>query len=194
MPPPPRRRHAAAWLLAAACALACAPAPAHEGPWSDLRDGDIVLFRHGIAPGSDDPRGMRLGDCSTQRNLDEAGRGQARRIGAMLRRHRVRVGAVLTSEWCRARDTAALAVPALPARADHAFNAMFPDRSLEREQTDSALATLLRWRGPGVLLVTTHQFNVAALAGIHPAPGEGVALRAEGGRLTVLGRLGVDRP
>ena len=188
--PTRRLRHAAAWLLA----WAGAPAAAHEGPWSALRDGDIVLFRHAIAPGSDDPRGMRLGDCSTQRNLDEAGRRQARRIGELLRRHRITVGAVLTSAWCRARDTAALAVPAMPARVDSAFNAMFPDRSHEREQTESALATLLRWRGPGVLLVTTHQFNVGALVGIHPAPGEGVAVRAEEGRLRVIGRLVVDRP
>lgn len=189
--PTRRLRHAAtAWLLAAACA----PATAHEGSWAALRDGDIVLFRHAIAPGSDDPRGMRLDDCSTQRNLDEAGRRQARRIGELLRRHRIAVGAVLTSGWCRARDTAALAVPAMPARVDRAFNAMFPDRSHEREQTESALATLLRWRGPGVLLVTTHQFNVGALVGIYPAPGEGVALRPEEGRLRVIGRLVADRP
>ena len=181
---------AAAWLLA----WTCAPATAHEGAWSRLRDGDIVLFRHAIAPGSDDPRGMRLDDCSTQRNLDEAGRRQARRIGELLRRHRVAVGAVLTSAWCRARDTAALAVPNIPARVDRAFNSMYPDRSHEREQTDSALATLLRWRGPGVLLVTTHQFNVGALAGVLPAQGEGVAVRPEGDRLTVIGRLAVDRP
>lgn len=189
--PTHRLRHAAAaWLLVGTCG----PVAAHEDPWSKLRDGDIVLFRHAIAPGSDDPRGMRLGDCSTQRNLDEAGRRQARRIGELLRRHRITVGAVLTSAWCRARDTAALAVPAMPARVDSAFNAMFPDRSHEREQTESALATLLRWRGPGVLLVTTHQFNVGALVGIHPAPGEGVAVRAEQGRLRVIGRLVVDRP
>lgn len=49
-------------------------------------DGDLVLFRHAHAPGTGDPPGMRLGDCSTQRNLDETGRQQARRIARC--RHR----------------------------------------------------------------------------------------------------------
>ena len=47
-----------------------------------LRQGGVVaLFRHALAPGTFDPPGFRLGDCGTQRNLNDEGRAQARRIG-----------------------------------------------------------------------------------------------------------------
>ena len=47
-----------------------------------LRQGGVVaLFRHALAPGTFDPPGFRLGDCGTQRNLNDEGRTQARRIG-----------------------------------------------------------------------------------------------------------------
>lgn len=49
------------------------------------KGGVVVLFRHALAPGTFDPPGMRLGDCSTQRNLSDAGRAQARRIGTAQR-------------------------------------------------------------------------------------------------------------
>ncbi|NGM90347.1 histidine phosphatase family protein [Parapusillimonas sp. SGNA-6] len=175
--------------------LRCAMAPAQADPvWGALRDGDIVLFRHAQAPGIGDPPGMRLDDCKTQRNLDDTGRRQARRIGERFRERGIVVSAVVTSEWCRARETAALAFPAVRAQADSAFNAFFLDRSTEREQTERALARLLRWRGPGVLAVTTHQFNVSALAGIAPASGEGVVVRVRQGALTMVGTLPADAP
>lgn len=190
-----RRKLLAALLLALASALPCLPTTAQAQPaWPALRDGDIVLLRHANAPGTGDPPGLRLDDCSTQRNLDEAGRRQARRIGEQFRRRGIVVGGVLTSEWCRARETAAQAFPALPARVDSAFNSFFADRSREPAQTRSAQATLQRWRGPGVLVVTTHQVNIGALTGINPASGEGVALRAQQGRLAVLGRLPLEGP
>ena len=53
--------------------------------WASLAQGGIVLFRHANAPGGGDPAGMRIGECATQRNLDERGRAQARRIGEAFR-------------------------------------------------------------------------------------------------------------
>ncbi|HEU5320732.1 MAG TPA: GNAT family N-acetyltransferase, partial [Methylomirabilota bacterium] len=44
----------------------------------------VVMFRHATAPGVYDPPGMRLDDCATQRNLDDTGREEARRIGAAM--------------------------------------------------------------------------------------------------------------
>lgn len=47
-----------------------------------LREGGVVLaLRHALAPGTFDPPEFRLGDCSTQRNLNDEGRAQARRVG-----------------------------------------------------------------------------------------------------------------
>ena len=75
-----------------------------------LREGGFVLLlRHAqTVPGTGDPPGFTLDDCATQRNLSDEGREQARRIGARLRKERVPVGRVLTSAWCRCRETARL--------------------------------------------------------------------------------------
>ncbi|WP_431301897.1 histidine phosphatase family protein [Sediminicoccus sp. BL-A-41-H5] len=156
--------------------------------WAALRDGAIVLFRHAHAPGGGDPGGMRLGECATQRNLDATGRAQAVRIGEALREKGVPVGAVLTSEWCRTRETADLAFPG-QARAEPIFNSFFADRRTGPAQTEAARALLLGWSGPGTLFVSTHQVNITGLTRIVPASGEGVVLRREGAELLVVGRI-----
>jgi hypothetical protein len=98
------------------------------------------------------------------------------------------VGRVLSSQWCRARDTAELAFPG-QVSLEPAFNSFFGNRESEDRQTAEALRLLRDWAGPGVLVVMTHQVNISALAGIAPRSGEGIVLRPEGGRLRVVGRL-----
>ena len=165
-----------------------APAASEAAAWEALRAGAVALFRHATAPGTGDPPGMRLGDCATQRNLDEAGRAQARRIGEAFRAERVAVGAVLASRWCRARETADLAFPGL-ARAEPAFDSFFDERAEGPERTAGAQRVLLDWGGPGTLVVATHQVNITALTGVVPSSGEGVVLKPSGGDLVVVGRV-----
>ncbi len=156
--------------------------------WAALTDGSVVLFRHAIAPGGGDPPGFALGDCATQRNLSEDGRAQARQIGAAFRARGVAVGRVLTSQWCRARDTAELAFPGQAVEAP-AFNSFFGDRTKGPAQTQAARAILDAWQGPGVLVVTTHQVNIAGLTGLSPASGEGIILNRDGAGWRVAGRI-----
>jgi hypothetical protein len=70
--------------------------------------GHVLLMRHAHAPGVGDPKGMALGDCSTQRNLDECGRVQARALGGRLHAAGVSDIRVYTSQWCRCSETARL--------------------------------------------------------------------------------------
>ncbi|HEY0956287.1 MAG TPA: histidine phosphatase family protein [Roseateles sp.] len=164
----------------------------HAPAWAlDLRDGDIVLYRHALAPGGGDPPGFQLGDCSTQRQLSDAGRTQARRMGEALRQRlgRLRVGAVWSSPWCRTLDTARLAFPGLDVQPQPAFGSFFQQPDREASSLAEARTLLAAWRGPGVLVVVTHQVNVTGLSGIFPASGEGVALRWRAGAAQVLGRL-----
>jgi phosphohistidine phosphatase SixA len=185
----PSRRH----VLAIACKtlpfslLAGPPAAAGvAAAWEALRGGGAVaLFRHATAPGTGDPPGMRLDDCATQRNLDESGRAQARRIGEAFRAEGVVVGAVLTSRWCRARETADLAFPGL-ARAEPAFDSFFDERA---EGPARARRIMLDWGGPGALVVATHQVNITGLTGVVPSSGQGVVLKRSGGDLVVVGRV-----
>ena len=176
-----------AWHLAAAAQTTpSAQAGSEQASWAALRDGAILVLRHANAPGGGDPVGLKLGDCSTQRNLDAAGRAQARRIGERLRQERVTIGAVWASPWCRTRETAAL----LQAGTVHevpAVASFFDDRTLEPAQTAAARDALLAWRGPGALVVVTHQLNIGALTGVFPASGEGVVLRRTGAQLEFIG-------
>jgi phosphohistidine phosphatase SixA len=171
--------------------ISCVPSPvgaSEAAAWAALKQGAIVLFRHSNAPGGGDPPGMRIGDCSTQRNLDEKGRAQARRIGEAFRAQAVKVERVLTSQWCRSMETAELAFPGLK-REEQAFNSFFSDRSKAPAQTEVARRILQEWRGPGALVVTTHHVNIGQLTGIFPASGEGVVVRISEGNMTVVGRI-----
>src|SRR5688572_12370274 len=114
-----------------------ANAASDEAAWNALRAGGIALFRHANAPGVGDPPGMRLDDCSTQRNLDEEGRLQAMRIGNAFRSRGIQVSAVLTSQWCRAVQTAEIAFPGL-VRVEPVFNSFFDDQKARRPQTEDA--------------------------------------------------------
>jgi phosphohistidine phosphatase SixA len=164
------------------------PSSALASDWSRIGPGTIVLFRHANAPGGGDPPGFKLNDCSTQRNLDAVGRAQAQGIGAVFRERGIPVQAVLSSQWCRTRDTAELAFPG-QWKDEPAFNSFFQAREQEAAQTQKARAVLQRWQGPGVMVVVTHQVNITALTGGFTSPGEGVVVRVAGGELKVLGRI-----
>ncbi|MBN8505866.1 MAG: histidine phosphatase family protein [Burkholderiales bacterium] len=174
-----RRRQALGWTV-------CLALPAQATDL--LQDGRVVLVRHAHAPGGGDPPGFQLGDCGTQRNLDDTGRAQAHRLGEQLRASGLRIGAVWTSQWCRTRETAELAFPGL-AKEQPAFNSFFGAPEREAAQTRQASALLRAWRGPGLLVVVTHQVNISALTGVVPASGEGVVQSVVGERLRVEGRL-----
>lgn len=159
--------------------------------WPDLtQPGAIVLFRHATAPGIGDPAEFKLNVCSTQRNLDDRGRAEARQLGEQFRSRKIVVGAVLTSQWCRGRETARLAFGDL-AKDEPAFNSSFrASAEISDAQTTQARAILSRWRGPGTLVVVTHQVNITALTGVGATSAEGVVVRsAADGRLKLVGSI-----
>jgi phosphohistidine phosphatase SixA len=159
-----------------------------DAGWALLKRGGIVVFRHAEAPGTGDPAGMKIGDCATQRNLDEAGRAQARRIGEAFRSRGIAVGKVLASQWCRTEETAELAFPG-QVTAEAAFNSFFGDRSDEPAQTAAARKIFDDWNGPGVLVIVTHQVNITALTGVSPASGEGIVIERADSEWRVADRI-----
>jgi broad specificity phosphatase PhoE len=149
----------------------------------------VVFIRHAETdPGVGDPPGFRLEDCKTQRNLSAAGREQAQRLGEAFRRERVPVAQVLSSEWCRCRDTATLAFgrhEAWPA-----LNNLFGRRENEPAQTRAMLERASAYRGTGNLILVTHGSTIVPVAGINPAQGELVVMRpVAAGKLELVGRL-----
>ncbi len=71
--------------------------------------GKLIFIRHAYAPGSGDPDNFNLNDCSTQRNLSNEGRRQAKYIGEFFLKNKIKIDKVLSSEWCRCKETAKIA-------------------------------------------------------------------------------------
>lgn len=158
--------------------------------WREMsRPGAIALMRHAYAPGTSDPSNFRLGDCSTQRNLNDAGRDQARRIGDAFRSNAIVVDRVLASEWCRSTETAELlglgAVEPLPS-----LNSFFDARHRRDEQTEATLDFLRSQPGDQRLVLVTHQVNISALTGRGTASGEFVIIDiTPDGQIEVVGEI-----
>ena len=75
-----------------------------------LKEGEKLIFiRHAYAPGSGDPNNFNLNDCSTQRNLSKEGKEQAQYIGEFFIKNKIEIDEVLSSEWCRCKETAKIA-------------------------------------------------------------------------------------
>ena len=146
----------------------------------------MVLIRHAVTtPGAGDPPGMRLDDCSTQRNLTDEGRAHARRIGEEWKKRAVPVDRVLSSPWCRCLETARLAFG--KAEVAEALSNLFGRPENRERQAHELRALVDKHAGKGSLVLVTHGSTIAALTGVNPATGEMVILRdgALAGRLTV---------
>jgi len=159
--------------LAALAAFArTAPAQDAEAAWRALAgDGAVALIRHAQAPGpSPDPPGFRIEDCATQRNLSAAGRAQAERLGALWRAKGAKLGKLLSSPWCRCRDTVRLMGLGEPAVENALWNLL--QRPPDRDAKVARLQSIIRaWRGPGTLAMATHGITMRAIG--LPDPGEG---------------------
>jgi len=181
------------WARAAAAALlwACsAAANADVQLWQKLQAGGyVVLVRHGLTePGVGDPPGFKLGDCKTERNLNADGRAESKRLGEAFRRHEVPIAQVLSSEWCRCKDTAELAFGRYETWP--ALNNLFGRHESAAAQRSAILERASRFRGAGNLILVSHGATIVQVAGINPAMGEMVVMKPAGaGKLELIGRM-----
>ena len=178
------------WITAAVC-LGPLGLRAQASTLALLRDGGLVLaLRHALAPGTFDPPGFKLGDCSSQRNLNDEGRSQARQIGAWFQAQGLQPARVRSSPWCRCVDTAQLAF------GKHDTWAALGSPRGGTEGTNAAGLQALRSgvqatsRQPGRFEVwVTHNFVLSDLAGQGSSVAEGLLLRAAAdGAVMVAGR------
>ena len=181
-------------LLGAGLGLAALPGwAAQDGDAQALlrKGGVVVAFRHALAPGTFDPPGFRLGDCSTQRNLSDEGRAQARRMGEWFRTHQLQPAKVVSSPWCRCIDSATLAFsppevwPALGS--PHGA----PETTGARHLQELQQALTAAAHRPGRFEAWfTHMFVLSDLAQTSVSSGEGLILApGRGGTAQVLARL-----
>jgi len=151
--------------------------------------GYVLLMRHALAPGVGDPENFKLGDCSTQRNLSDQGRQDAREIGEWLKRRDIPILRVESSRWCRARETAEL-LGIGKVRANKNLDSLFEDADpIGDPQTANIRKRIVDHRqSRGLLVMVGHFVNVSALTGVGLESGEGVLLRANSrGEIKVVG-------
>ncbi len=163
-------------LLLITLVFVCVPQVRADAIADAARNGGVaLLMRHATAPGTFDPDGFKIDDCPTQRNLSPAGREEARRIGAHLKARGLAPGEVLTSQWCRCRDTAMLAFGT--ARDWPALNSFISNREREAQQVAEILERLARMKpGDKPLALVTHQVIVTGVSGVYPESGEVVVV------------------
>jgi phosphohistidine phosphatase SixA len=151
--------------------------------------GYVLLLRHTIAPGVGDPENFKLNDCSTQRNLSQVGRDDAKAVGDWLKRRDIKISRVESSRWCRAKETAQLlgiGRVRLNSNLDSLFESKDPAKAI---QTVRVKKQIVDWRNKsGLLVLVGHFVNIGAVAGVGVGSGEGVLVKADSkGKITVVG-------
>ena len=155
----------------AAILLPAGPATADDRFARLSEPGVVAIMRHAHAPGAGDSVDFTLDDCATQRNLDVRGREQARAIGAAMRAAGVTADRVLTSQWCRCRDTARL-LELGPVHDLPAINSFFRNRERADRQTAELRQFLLGLPPGETVILVTHYVNIRALTDRGVSSGE----------------------
>ncbi len=151
--------------------------------------GYVLLMRHSYAPGVGDPDNFKVSDCSTQRNLSDVGRQDAKDVGEWLQRREIKIFRVETSRWCRAKETAQL-LGLGKVRLNKNLDSLFEEAdALNHPQTAAVRKQIQNHRNKtGLLVLVGHYVNIAALTGVGVASGEGILIKASAqGEFKVFG-------
>ena len=115
--------------------------------------GKIIFIRHAYAPGGGDPENFNINDCSTQRNLSNEGINQSKLIGEFFKTKKIKIDKVLSSEWCRCKDTAKFA-------------------KNEKKQIKDLKNYIKNWKSNKNLILVTHYVVISSILNIAVGSGE----------------------
>ena len=145
-----------------------------QADWVKAQEGNKVIFiRHSLAPGGGDPSGFDLKDCKTQRNLNQTGINQSKRICRLFKKNKVPIDQVLSSQWCRCKDTAKHAFKNY--KEFSALNSTFrsPYDENAKKQIKELKNFVKNWNGKGRnLILVTHYVIITAVTDAIPSSGE----------------------
>ena len=138
--------------------------------------GKIIFIRHALAPGNGDPENFNIYDCSTQRNLDQKGIQQAKKIGNFFKSNNISIENVYSSEWCRCKDTAKYAFEKF--KTFNALNSFFSEKFQKNRKSQMAdLSNFLKkWDDEKNLVLVTHYVVILDIANQPVSSGEIVIL------------------
>ena len=140
---------------------------------SSLKEGGKLIFiRHAHAPGNGDPENFNLKDCSSQRNLNQKGINQSKKIGLFFTKNKIQIDKILSSEWCRCKDTAKYAFNNYGTF--DALNSFYEARFARNKakQIKDLKKYISSWSSKKNLVLVTHFVVISETLGVGSASGE----------------------
>ena len=138
-----------------------------------LKEGKkLVFIRHAIAPGNGDPNNFDINDCSTQRNLDEKGIEESEKIGLFFKNNKIKIDKVLSSQWCRCKDTAKYAFKNF--ETFNALNSFYDEKfaANEAKQIKDLKNYIKNWNSDKNLVLVTHFVVISSILNTGSSSGE----------------------
>jgi phosphohistidine phosphatase SixA len=140
---------------------------------NQLKDGGKLIFiRHAYAPGNGDPNNFNLNDCSTQRNLNSIGRKQAKDIGEFFIENKIKIYKVLSSEWCRCKETADIAFNNYSTNSF--LNSFYSPKYIKNKekQVEALNIYVKKFKSDKNLIFVTHYVLISEVLNYSPSSGE----------------------
>ena len=151
--------------------------------------GKLIFIRHAYAPGSGDPNNFNLNDCSTQRNLSDDGRQQAKYIGNFFRKNKIKIEKVISSEWCRCKETAKIAFKDFTT--DSFLNSFYSMKYAKNKdkQIEALNSYVKNFKSNKNLILITHYVVISEVLNYGPSSGEIVVSNRN---LNIIGSLEIN--
>ena len=136
------------------------------------KGGNIIFIRHALAPGNGDPENIDLRDCTTQRNLDDRGIEQSKKIGEFFKKNNIPIDIVLSSEWCRCKDTAKYAFNEF--KTFDALNSFYDEKfyKFKDKQIKKLNMYIKEWDSNNNLVLITHYVVISEMLNLAVSSGE----------------------
>ena len=150
------------------------------------QNNKLIFIRHALAPGNGDPDNFDIFDCSTQRNLNSVGREQSIELGKFFDTNNISIDLVLSSEWCRCKETANLAFQKF--ETFDALNSFYYSKFYKNKepQLEKLINFINNLDNEGNIVFVTHYVVIAAIFGQAVTSGE---ILIADRNLNVLGRI-----
>ena len=134
--------------------------------------GKLIFIRHAIAPGGGDPIDFDILRCETQRNLSKEGIVQSKNIGKFFLNSNIKINKVLSSEWCRCKQTAQYAFNRYETKSF--LNSFFSKKfsSNKNKQIKDLKEYINEWSGDNNLVLVTHYVLIQEVLNITSSSGE----------------------
>ena len=138
--------------------------------------GKLVFIRHALAPGNGDPDNIDLKSCDTQRNLNQEGIDQSKKIGILFSDNNIQIDKVLSSEWCRCKDTARFAFNNY--ETFKGLNSFYQEKfyKYKDEQIKSLKKYISNWNSDKNLILVTHFVVISEMLNFGTSSGEIVVI------------------